>query len=122
MTSDLASKSCIPSRAGASPLTADAASRLMGQLDKWDLEQGHLAKSFKFADYAQALAFVARIGAISEHEGHHPEIYLTWGKVSVELWTHKVDGLTESDFILAAKFDEAFKAMARPGSVPSAAG
>jgi len=84
----------------------DVASRLMEQLDGWAFEQGHLAKTYHFVDFAAALDFVNRIGAISEEQGHHPDIYMTWGKVSVELWTHKIDGLTESDFILAAKFDE----------------
>jgi 4a-hydroxytetrahydrobiopterin dehydratase len=84
----------------------DVASRLMEQLDGWSFEQGHLAKSYAFNDFAGALDFVNRIGAISEQQGHHPDIYMTWGKVSVEIWTHKIDGLTESDFILAAKFDE----------------
>jgi len=84
----------------------DVASRLMEQLDGWQFEQGHLAKSYHFADFAGALEFVNKIGAISEQQGHHPDVYMTWGKVSLEIWTHKIDGLTESDFILAAKFDE----------------
>jgi len=84
----------------------DVASRLMEQLDGWQFEQGHLAKSYAFSDFAGALEFVNRIGSIAEEQGHHPDIYMTWGKVSVEIWTHKIDGLTESDFILAAKFDE----------------
>jgi 4a-hydroxytetrahydrobiopterin dehydratase len=106
MASDLASKTCVPCRGGVPPLSMDVASRLMEQLDGWSFEQGHLAKSYAFADFAGALDFVNRIGAISEQQGHHPDIYMTWGKVSVEIWTHKIDGLTESDFILAAKFDE----------------
>jgi 4a-hydroxytetrahydrobiopterin dehydratase len=84
----------------------DVASRLMEQLDGWSFEQGHLAKSYAFSDFAEALAFVNRIGAISQEQDHHPDIYITFGKVSIEIWTHKIDGLTESDFILAAKFDE----------------
>jgi 4a-hydroxytetrahydrobiopterin dehydratase len=84
----------------------DVASRLMEQLNGWVFEQGHLAKSYAFNDFKGALDFVNRIGAIAEEQGHHPDIYMTWGKVSVEVWTHKIDGLTESDFILAAKFDE----------------
>ncbi len=106
MASDLASKTCVPCRGGVPPLSMDVASRLMEQLDGWSFEQGHLAKSYMFADFAGALEFVNRIGAIAEEQGHHPDIYMTWGKVSVEIWTHKIDGLTESDFILAAKFDE----------------
>lgn len=78
----------------------------MEQLDGWAFEQGHLAKSYSFADFKGALEFVNKIGAIAEEQGHHPDIYMTYGKVSVEIWTHKIDGLTESDFILAAKFDE----------------
>ncbi len=106
MASDLASKTCVPCRGGVPPLSMDVASRLMEQLDGWTFEQGHLTKSYAFADFAAALAFVDKIGAISEEQAHHPDIYMTWGKVSVEIWTHKIDGLTESDFILAAKFDE----------------
>lgn len=117
MASDLASKTCVPCRGGVPPLSMDVASRLMEQLDGWAFEQGHLTKSYNFADFAGALAFVNRIGAISEEQGHHPDIYMTWGKVSVEIWTHKIDGLTESDFILAAKFDEVpVPAQARAGA------
>jgi 4a-hydroxytetrahydrobiopterin dehydratase len=95
----------------------DVASRLMEQLDGWTFEQGHLTKSYVFSDFASGLAFVNRLGAIAEEQGHHPDIYITWGKVSVEIWTHKIDGLTESDFILAAKFDEVpVPAQARAGS------
>jgi 4a-hydroxytetrahydrobiopterin dehydratase len=79
---------------------------LKEQLDGWAFEQAHLAKTYHYPDFAGALEFVNKIGAISEEQGHHPDIYMTWGKVSVEIWTHKIDGLTESDFILAAKFDE----------------
>jgi 4a-hydroxytetrahydrobiopterin dehydratase len=84
----------------------DVASRLMEQLEGWTFEQGHLAKSYHFPDFKGALEFVNRIGAIAEEQAHHPDVYMTWGKVSLEVWTHKIDGLTESDFILAAKFDE----------------
>jgi 4a-hydroxytetrahydrobiopterin dehydratase len=106
MASDLASKTCVPCRGGVPPLSMDVASRLMEQLDGWTFEQGHLTKSYAFGDFKGALEFVNRLGAIAEEQGHHPDVYMTWGKVSVEIWTHKIDGLTESDFILAAKFDE----------------
>lgn len=85
----------------------EAATRLLEQIDGWEIEQGRVTKSFTFKDFAEALAFVNRIGAISQEQDHHPDIYITSGKVSIEIWTHKIDGLTESDFILAAKFDEA---------------
>jgi len=65
----------------------------------------HLWKEFPFPDFKEALAFTNRVGAIAEQEGHHPDIHLAWGKVRVEIWTHKIDGLTRSDFVLAAKID-----------------
>jgi 4a-hydroxytetrahydrobiopterin dehydratase len=65
----------------------------------------HLEKEYTFPDFAQALAFTNAVGAIAEEEGHHPDIYLAWGKARVTIWTHKVDGLTRSDFVLAAKID-----------------
>ncbi|HSP33976.1 MAG TPA: 4a-hydroxytetrahydrobiopterin dehydratase [Thermoanaerobaculia bacterium] len=66
----------------------------------------HLFKEFRFPDFEQALSFTNAVGAIAEREGHHPDIHLAWGKVRIEIWTHKVDGLTRSDFILAAKIDK----------------
>ena len=68
----------------------------------------HLAKTYEFPNFVDALAFVNAVGAIAEQEGHHPDLHLSWGKVSVEIWTHKIDGLTESDFVLAAKAERAF--------------
>jgi len=69
--------------------------------------QGHLERLYNFPDFAQALAFANKVGAIAEEEGHHPDLYIAWGKCKVEIWTHKIDGLTESDFYLAAKADRA---------------
>ena len=68
-------------------------------------EEHHITKTFTFPDFRQALAFVNRVGEVAEEQGHHPDIYLAWGKVEIKLWTHKIDGLTESDFIMAAKID-----------------
>jgi len=77
------------------------------QLEGWTVENGHhLQKSYDFPDFVSALAFVNRVGALAEQEGHHPDVHLTWGKVRIQIWTHKIDGLTESDFILAAKIEE----------------
>lgn len=70
------------------------------------VEEHHLEKEFRFPDFAQALSFTNAVGAIAEREGHHPDIHLAWGKVSVTIWTHKIDGLTRSDFVLAAKIDQ----------------
>ncbi|HEX5133458.1 MAG TPA: 4a-hydroxytetrahydrobiopterin dehydratase [Candidatus Krumholzibacteria bacterium] len=74
------------------------------------VDEHHLEKSYEFADFATALAFTNRVGAIAEAEGHHPDIHLAWGRVGLTIWTHKIDGLTESDFILAAKADDAYRA------------
>ena len=79
---------------------------LLRQVDGWRIEQEyHLTNDFAFPDFVQALACTNRIGEIAESQGHHPDIYLSWGKVRVAVWTHKISGLTESDFILAAKID-----------------
>jgi len=103
----LSAKSCVPCQGGVPRLERDAIRDLLKQLSGWEaVNQHHLAKEFKFPDFATALAFVNRIGALAEAEGHHPDITLAWGKAGVQIWTHKVDGLTESDFILAAKIDE----------------
>ncbi len=103
---ELADRQCVPCRGGVPPLGPDRVAELLGQLDGWQVKDNHhITRSYEFADFVQALAFVNRIGAVAEAQGHHPDIYLTWGKVRVDIWTHKIDGLTESDFILAAKID-----------------
>jgi 4a-hydroxytetrahydrobiopterin dehydratase len=105
--SELAGKQCVPCRGGVPALPCDETARLLEQVSGWTIVDGHhLSKTIKFPDFAEALAFVSKVGAIAEEQGHHPDIYLTWGKVRVEIWTHKIDGLTESDFILAAKIDK----------------
>jgi 4a-hydroxytetrahydrobiopterin dehydratase len=72
----------------------------------WDVvSEHHITKTFTFPDFRTALDFVDRVGETAEQEGHHPDIFLTWGKVEIKIWTHKIDGLTESDFIMAAKID-----------------
>jgi len=72
--------------------------------DEWSInEQGHLQKTFSFSNFLQALAFANALGAEAEAAGHHPDLYVAWGKCGVEIWTHKIDGLAEADFILAAK-------------------
>ncbi len=105
---ELAQKSCIPCQGGTPPLSPDESQRLAQQLDAgWDvIANHHLMRNFDFPDFASALEFVNKVGQLAEREGHHPDICLTWGQVGIQLWTHKVDGLTESDFILAAKIDE----------------
>jgi 4a-hydroxytetrahydrobiopterin dehydratase len=106
--SALAEKSCVPCKGGVPPLGEAEQQRLLDELgpNGWQVVDGHhLEKQYKFPDFAQALAFVNRIGEIAEAEGHHPDITLGWGKAGVTTWTHSIDGLTESDFILAAKIE-----------------
>ena len=102
----LAEKTCIPCRGEVPPLTAEEIQPLAAQVDNWNVvDNHHLEKEFKFKDFKTALDFVTKVGATAEEQGHHPDIYLAWGKVGVKIWTHKINGLTESDFILAAKID-----------------
>jgi 4a-hydroxytetrahydrobiopterin dehydratase len=106
MQMSLADKTCVPCRGGVPPLKGDALSKLKTELPDWDVvEEHHLHKVFKLPDFKQALDFVNRAGAIAEEQGHHPDILLAWGKAEVTIFTHKIDGLTESDFVLAAKIN-----------------
>ena len=106
----LAQKTCVPCRGGVPPLTADQIRPLAEQVDHWSVVNNHhVEKEFKFPDFKTALTFTNKIAAIAEEQAHHPDIYLTWGKVRVKIWTHKINGLTESDFIMAAKIDHAFR-------------
>ena len=104
--SDLASKTCVPCREGVPPLAGEELAKLSREVPQWKIVDGHhIVRSFAFPDFRQALAFVNKVGEIAEEQGHHPDIFLTWGKADVTTWTHKINGLTESDFILAAKID-----------------
>ena len=104
----LASRSCEPCKEGTPALDAAAIEPLIAQLDDWEVVDGHhLSKIYKFSNFQDALDFVNRVGAIAEAEGHHPDIFLAWGRVRLEIFTHAIRGLSESDFVLAAKADEA---------------
>ena len=108
MSDALTSRSCVPCRRGTPRLTPEQIAALLPQLDGWTVEdQRKLTKAYRFRDFATALAFVNRVGEVAEAEGHHPDLYLSWGKVGVELLTHAIGGLSENDFILAAKLDRA---------------
>lgn len=109
--SDLAAKQCIPCRGGVPPLGGDEIAELRPQLDDgWEVvDQHHLVRTFAFDDFRQALEFTNRVGEMAEEQDHHPEIWLTWGKVKLKIYTHKIDGLTESDFIWAAKADRLYQ-------------
>lgn len=104
---DLSKKRCIPCRGGVPPLKGELLAELQCQLNKdWKIvDEHHLEREFVFKNFQEALAFTNKIGEIAEQEDHHPDILLSYGKVKVLLWTHKIDGLSESDFILAAKYD-----------------
>lgn len=107
---ELADRQCVPCRKGTPPLRGGDLAELYHGLEAgWRVvDEHHLEKTYKLADFREALAFTNAVGEIAEQEGHHPEITLTWGRVSLRVWTHKIDGLTESDFVLAAKADRAF--------------
>jgi 4a-hydroxytetrahydrobiopterin dehydratase len=107
---DLAAKSCIPCRGGVPPLRGSELATLLGELGSgWQVvREHHLEKEFSFPDFRRALDFTVRLGEVAEAEGHHPDIHLAWGRVRLQIWTHKIDGLTESDFILAAKADRLY--------------
>ncbi len=103
---ELAQKTCVPCRGGTPPLTAEEIKPLADQVPGWEVvENHHLEKSNRFEDFKSALDFVNRVGELAEEQDHHPDLYLAWGKVDITTWTHKIDGLSESDFILAAKIN-----------------
>ncbi len=106
----LADNTCVPCRGDIPSLESEKIQELLGQLESgWRRnEQGHIERTYEFSNFADALAFTNRVGNVAEIEGHHPDLYLAWGKCTVEIWTHKIQGLTESDFFLAAKADRAF--------------
>ena len=107
MAKNLASKECVPCKGGVPPLAGSELTDLHEELgNDWQLIEGHhLVKEYRFENFQQALDFTNRVGGLAEEVNHHPEICLTWGRVTVTIWTHKIDGLTESDFVWAAKAD-----------------
>ena len=104
---NLSDRECKPSQGGVPPLAGEELNALYAQLSNgWEVIEGHhLEKEYAFKDFAEALAFTNKVGALAEEIFHHPDIYLTWGKVKITIWTHKIDGLNEADFIFAAKAD-----------------
>ena len=108
MTDSLLSKKCIPCEGGTPPLTIEEVSKLLPQVPDWNVDSDvkHLSKQYKFKNFAEAMAFANKIAEIAEKENHHPDLTVSWGKVGVELTTHAIGGLSENDFILAAKIEE----------------
>ncbi|MFB6144185.1 MAG: 4a-hydroxytetrahydrobiopterin dehydratase [Candidatus Nanohaloarchaea archaeon] len=107
----LEDQKCTPCEGGVEPFSEQEIEEYRGELDEeWEVVSNHhLRREFDFDDFESALNFVNHIGAIAEEEGHHPDIYLTWGEAAVEIYTHKIDGLHENDFILAKKFEEEYQ-------------
>jgi 4a-hydroxytetrahydrobiopterin dehydratase len=104
----LADKVCVPCKGDVPALKGQTLEPLKKEVPGWEvMKEHHLHKVFTFPDFKKALDFVNRVGTIAEAEGHHPDILLGWGKAEITTYTHKIDGLTESDFILAAKIDRA---------------
>ena len=104
---DLAKKTCIPCKGGVPPMKGAKLDDLLEKLkNDWKIiKEHHLEKEYSFKNFKEALNFTIKVGELAENQDHHPDIFLTWGKVKVTIWTHKIDGLTESDFIFAAKTD-----------------
>ena len=101
---ELADRVCEPCRGGIPPLETNEANALLTQLGGgWEINvEGHLARLYSFDNFVQALQFANQVGAVAEEAGHHPDLYVAWGRCGIEIWTHKIDGLAEADFILAA--------------------
>ena len=108
----LSASQCVPCRGGVPPLEGDALRDLHEELGAhWKVvDDHHLDREFTFPDFVTALGFTNRVGVLAEEQGHHPDLYLAWGRVRITIWTHKIDGLTESDFVLAAKIDDLYEA------------
>src|ERR1700728_545657 len=110
--SDLAQKECVPCKGGVPPLKGEEIARLSQQLGEgWRvIDEHHLEREFKFPNFRTALEFANRVGDLADQQNHHPDIFLSWGKAKLTMWTHKIDGLTESDFVFAAKVNKLFPA------------
>ena len=103
---ELASKTCVPCRGGTPPLKGKELDELRRQVPGWEVvEEHHLRRRLRFKNFREALSFVNKLGELAEEQGHHPDVGFGWGYAEVTVWTHKIDGLTEGDFIFAAKVD-----------------
>ncbi|MGD8607557.1 MAG: 4a-hydroxytetrahydrobiopterin dehydratase [Myxococcales bacterium] len=106
----LADQDCVPCKGGVPPMGKERAQELLRQLDEgWQINgEGHLERTYSFSDFASAMAFANRVGEVAESQNHHPDLHVAWGRCTVEIWTHKIQGLTESDFYFAAKADRTY--------------
>lgn len=107
---ELSGKKCEPCQGGVEPLQGREIEPYLDQVDDgWEVvDDHHIKREFDFEDFQEALEFVNRVGKIAEEEGHHPNIEFTWGEATIKIYTHKIDGLHENDFILASKIDEVY--------------
>ena len=103
---DLTQKKCKPCEGGVPPLTEEQTNSLLKQIPSWTIKEGNVFKQFKFKDFKEAMAFVNKVAGIAEQENHHPDITISYSQVSIGLWTHAINGLSENDFILPAKIDD----------------
>ena len=102
---DLTQKKCVPCEAGTPPLEEKKVNELLGQLPEWTLKDGHVYRKFKFKNFVDVIKFINSVAEIAEQEGHHPDFCVHYNKVEIEIWTHAIKGLSENDFILAAKIE-----------------
>jgi len=103
---ELSEEICVPCHSGTPPMQREEAEKLIKQIPGWSIEDNKIVRNFEFEDFREAVDFVNRVADIAEAEGHHPDIYISYNKVRLEIWTHKIDGLSKNDFILAAKTDK----------------
>ncbi|MGH9702876.1 MAG: 4a-hydroxytetrahydrobiopterin dehydratase [Candidatus Acidiferrales bacterium] len=104
---ELAEKHCTPCKGGVEPMKGRELAGLIQYATGWEaVNEHHLKRTFTFPDFKRALEFTNKVGALAEQEGHHPDIFLTWGKVEVTTYTHKIDGISQNDFILAARINK----------------
>jgi 4a-hydroxytetrahydrobiopterin dehydratase len=109
MRASLADQTCIPCKGGVPPLNREQIAPLQAEVPGWEVpDDKRLVRTYRFKNFAEAMSYANQVAAIAEEQGHHPDLYVAWGKVRVEVWTHKIDGLTESDFYFAAKCDRAY--------------
>lgn len=102
---NLVSKKCVPCKIGTPPMPADQVNQFLKQVPNWKVSDNKITRQFEFKDFKESMVFINKVADIAQKEGHHPDIYIYYNKVTLELFTHAAGGLTENDFIVAAKID-----------------
>ena len=115
---ELAKKKCVPCEGGTKLLDGKQSASLIGQIPSWKVDNGKVTREFKFKDFIAAMEFVNKVAEIAEKEGHHPDISIHYNKVRIELWTHAINGLSENDFIVAAKIEGISRTLSSPSRTP----